>query len=177
MTLPRPIRPPCLKRGRSCAVRCGAAVSGAGMHHRQTGTRTSCSSRYRSPPSVRQLCHISGSGVPPGRLSRSPSRVCGRTCRISGQNARRFPKLFPLPSAFSVPLNLPRISVSYTLSSLLIYLIENTYLAIAPGDAVDQVVELPLDPGRDADNANPGSVLLPFLFLHLGGTLYLSIGL
>jgi hypothetical protein len=46
-------------------------------------------------------------------------------------------------------------SVFFYLSSELIYLIEDLDLSLAFGELVDEVVELPLDPGRNADNADP----------------------
>lgn len=65
------------------------------------------------------------------------------------------PVTFPFAFCVEVAMMDVHRSVFFYLSSELIYLIEDLDLPLAFRELVDEVVEFPLDPGRDADNADP----------------------
>ena len=65
------------------------------------------------------------------------------------------PVTFPFALCVEIAMMDTHRSVFFYLSSELIYLIEDLDLPFALGEFVDEVVELSLDTGRDADNADP----------------------
>ena len=70
----------------------------------------------------------------------------------------------------------PNFVFSY-LSPELIYLIEDLDLSLTFGELVDEIIELNLDPGRNAYNADPGPVFEPFVLFHRRARCNIAIGL
>src|SRR5208337_324478 len=107
----------------------------------------------------------------------SMSHTLLRTNRPYRQPKRpALPVTFPFALCVDFAMMETHRSVFFYLSSELIYLIEDLDHAFAFRELVDQVVELDLDPCRDADHADPRAVLEPLVLLHHGSSGNIAIG-